>query len=239
MDERLLIAAKLPDLPRWVEVRADLLWGECEIFGLETGPELSLVVRETDTGTVFVIGRPAHTAVQKALRGEIGEVIVPPEQASRLAVLLPDWSPCRIVLHQLNDRNSLPPVTTDQVGFLDPGRLTQLSLPPELLAELERGAAHSPVAAAFVSGQPVSFCYAGAVTESLWDVSIDTLPEYRRRGYAALSVAYMTDHMQKHGRQPVWAALEENPASWQLARKLGFVPTDELVRFVPDQQLRQ
>jgi RimJ/RimL family protein N-acetyltransferase len=49
----------------------------------------------------------------------------------------------------------------------------------------------------------------------------------------------MTDHMQKHGRQPVWAALEENPASWQLARKLGFVPTDELVRFVPDQQLRQ
>ena len=46
------------------------------------------------------------------------------------------------------------------------------------------GAEYSLIAVTFVENQPVSFCYAGAVTESLWDVSIDTLPEHRRHGYA-------------------------------------------------------
>ena len=97
----------------------------------------------------------------------------------------------------------------------------------------KNGAEQSLIAAAFVNRQPVSFCYAGAMTESLWDVSIDTLPGYRRRGYAALCVTYLIYHMLAKGRHPVWQALEDNPASWRLARKLGFVPVDELALFEP------
>jgi RimJ/RimL family protein N-acetyltransferase len=33
------------------------------------------------------------------------------------------------------------------------------------------------------------------------------------------------------GKRPVWGSLEENPASWRLARKLGFVVVDEIVLF--------
>jgi RimJ/RimL family protein N-acetyltransferase len=39
--------------------------------------------------------------------------------------------------------------------------------------------------------------------------------------------------MQAQGKQPVWQAEEDNPTSWQLAQKLGFVPMDELALFVP------
>jgi hypothetical protein len=37
--------------------------------------------------------------------------------------------------------------------------------------------------------------------------------------------------MHTQGKQPVWQAVEENPASWRLAQKLGFVPVDELALF--------
>ena len=87
------------------------------------------------------------------------------------------------------------------------------------------------MAATIVAGEAVSFCYAGSVTEQLWDISIDTLAEHRRRGYAALCVAFMVNHMRKQGKEPVWGALETNDASLGLAAKLGFVPVDRVVVF--------
>jgi hypothetical protein len=39
--------------------------------------------------------------------------------------------------------------------------------------------------------------------------------------------------MSALGQQPVWGAVEENPASWRLARKLGFAPVDEIALFDP------
>ncbi|HZY45561.1 MAG TPA: GNAT family N-acetyltransferase, partial [Anaerolineae bacterium] len=117
-----------------------------------------------------------------------------------------------------------------------PNTLDQLSIAPELLGELKCGAEYSLIAATFVDKQPVSFCYVASETESLWDISIDTLSGSRRKGYAALCVAHMIRHMQAQGKQPVWQAVEENPASWRLAQKLGFVPVDELALFEPHEQ---
>lgn len=117
--------------------------------------------------------------------------------------------------------------------FVDPAELRATDVPADLAEELETCAEGSPIAATFVDGRPVSFCYAGAVTETLWDISIDTVESHRRRGYAALCVTYLIHHMQAQGRQPVWASIPENPASWKLARKLGFVPVDEVALFEP------
>ncbi len=232
------IAQRLPDLPRWVEARALLLSGDCEIFGLQEEPELSLVVRDPDTGSVFVIGAPAVTAVQAAVQkdGRGGEVVAPLEQAAWLTDALPGWTRTRIMVHHLADPHRLPEASGGAVGFLDPARLSQLPIEAELRRELESGAARSLIAATFVDQQPVSFCYAGAMTETLWDISIDTLPEHRRKGYAALCVAHMIRYMQAQGKHPVWQAVEENPASWRLAQKLGFAPVDELALFEPPEQ---
>ena len=42
--------------------------------------------------------------------------------------------------------------------------------------------------------------------------------------------------MRLRGKQLVWAAEENNPASLRLAAQLGFFPTDELVLFQPSPQ---
>jgi RimJ/RimL family protein N-acetyltransferase len=228
------IARRLPDIPRLVEARSLLLSEDCEIFGLEETPELSLAVRDPSTGSVVVIGRPSRTAVQHAVRGILhdGSLVATPELAPWLAEALPGWTGTRAILHLLREPARLPHVTGN-VAFLDPDTIDQLPISKQLRRELHIGAEDSPIAAAFVNGQPVSFCYAGSVTESLWDVSIDTLPEHRRRGHAALCAAHMIRHMEAQGKQPVWAAVEENPASWRLAQKIGFAPVDEIALFEP------
>ncbi len=227
------LAQRLPDLPRWIEARSLLLEEAGEVFSLQEEPDLSLVLRDPDMRTLFVIGRPDEDAIDTALEknGRGGEVIAPYEQAVWLANILPGWTFATIIVHHLPDLHRLPEIPRGAVRFLDPAVISQLVIEEELKQELSSGAEGSAIAATFVEQQPVSFCYAGAVTESLWDISIDTVPEHRRKGYAALCVAYMIHHMHTQGLHPVWQALEDNPASWRLAQKLGFVAVDQLALF--------
>lgn len=234
MPSTLAIAQRLPDIPRWVEARSLLLSGDCEVFGLDEASELSLAVREPSTGSVHVVGHPSRAAIEDAVRAIMhdGCLIAVRELAPWLAQVLRGWTGTRAILHLLREPARLPAVTPD-VSFLDPDTIDRLPISTQLRRELHIGAEDSAIAAAFVKLQPVSFCYAGSVTESLWDVSIDTLPEYRRRGYAGLCAAYMIRHMETLGKEPVWGAVEENPASWRLAQKIGFVPVDEIALFEP------
>jgi GNAT superfamily N-acetyltransferase len=104
-------------------------------------------------------------------------------------------------------------------------------LPSGLGYEIGHARAMVPVAVALVDARPVSFCYPCWITEALWDVSIDTLEAYRRRGLAARVFRFMAARMRKDAREAVWAAMESNVASLELARKLGFAPVDEIVVF--------
>jgi hypothetical protein len=88
-----------------------------------------------------------------------------------------------------------------------------------------------PMAAAWADGRPVSFCYPVWQTETLWDVSIETLPGYRRGGLAARAARTLIRHMRGVGRAPVWGALETNAASRGLAARLGFVETGGIAVF--------
>jgi GNAT superfamily N-acetyltransferase len=207
-----------------------LLGDRGEISGLQEAPEFSFVLRDPKTACVFVIGTPPTQAVQAAL-AHSREVIAPLEHSDWLAEILPEWSRTRIIVHSLPGLQSLPINSTGEVRFLEPHTLPHLSIPEELRQELRIGAESSLIAAVFVKDRPVSFCYAGSRTEALWDVSIDTLAEYQRKGYAGMCATYMIRYMRTQGKQPVWQAVEENPASWRLAQKLGFVPVDELDLF--------
>lgn len=230
-----LLADRLPDLPRWVEARALLLESDCEIIGLQTSPTLAFILQETDAHIWFVIGQPDLTIIQAAVQPALrrGEVLTPLEHASWLAPALPGWRSREILVHTLPDTRRLPALTGAPVGFLDPALIPALSIDPELKTELLEGASASPVAAVFDNQLPVSFCYAGAVTESLWDIAVDTVPEHRRQGYAGLSATFMIEHQRRHGKQPVWQALVDNPDSWRLAARLGFEVIDHLALFEP------
>ena len=77
----------------------------------------------------------------------------------------------------------------------------------------------------------MSVCYPTLVTERHWDVSIETVEGYRRGGRAAAAFFRIEREMRRSGRQPVWGAARDNPASLGLAEKLGFVPVVEIAWF--------
>ena len=161
------MAALLPDVPRFVETRAMLLGGDCEILGLEEdAASPSFVVRDGEEDLVCVVGHPAREAVAEAVarNGDVGAVIGMPENVSRVAQTAPGREPQPAILHLLGEAGRMPeapegePVRLlsgpEELGLLPPG------LRVELRAELER-ALHKgvPVSAAFVGDVPVSFCY--------------------------------------------------------------------------------
>ena len=149
-----------------------------------------------------------------------------PIAADKGTSALQGWREQRVVHYALRESSRLtrPSIGGASVALIDLATIRRHSVPAALLAELESAASHSPIAATWVEGAPVSFCYAGTMTESLWDVTVDTLEAQRGRGRAMSCVTFMIHHMRATGREPVWAALETNRASRRLAEKLGFDP---------------
>jgi RimJ/RimL family protein N-acetyltransferase len=233
------LAHTLPDLPRWIEARAALFTGDAAVLVEADMPEPALVVLDTATGLVVVIGEPPDLAIREAAHCSAenfprwATVIAPHDQKPRLQTILPEWDASRAMLHCLPDFAMLPSVPRDRVRLIDAHELSDAEIPETLRDELLIGVSRSPVAATFVDERPVAFCYASGITESLWDISIDTLAEFRRQGYAGWAAAFMIEHMRAREKSAVWGAVEDNVASMALARKLGFVPCDELVLLEP------
>jgi GNAT superfamily N-acetyltransferase len=211
-----------------------LLSGRGEVFGLGGEGEPRFVVRDPEDKLVYVVGHPAEGGIREAVarNGDRGIVVAQLEAASHVAAVLPGWKAVRVTLHLLTDADRLPRVPAGSVRLLEPSDSLD-GLPPDLRSELRIAAGRSPIAAGLEDGRPVSFCYAAARTESLWDISIDTMEVFRNRGHAARCVSYMVERMGKESLRPVWGAEEWNRASLGLAARLGFSPMDEMVLFRP------
>jgi hypothetical protein len=229
------LLARLPDLPRWVELRALLLTGRCDVVALEHDP-LAAAVAAGAFRSAFVVGRPPFAAMGEALAiaGESGTLIAPGESVAWVQDALPELRPERAILHELAPGVEVIAGDPGTVRHLHPSEIEMLTLPDDLREELRAAeSAGTPIAAVLAEEMPVSFCYAGSVTESLWDVSIDTLEPWRRRGYAARAARFEIARFLRLGRRPVWGAVESNAGSRGLASRLGFVPVDELWIFTP------
>ena len=232
--DRLLSA--VPDQPKWVELRAMLLSGRCEVFGLEDAERLSFVARLAEMELVSVYGRPAPDLIRRviSLSPPPKALLCPPDDRRHVAEALPEWRSELAITYHLANSEWLPEVPAGAVRLLSSSEIEAMDhAPADLKEELIAAAKRSPVAATCVEQLPVSFCYGGSQTESLWDISIDTLAEYRNRGYAALCVAFLIEHFRRRGLAPVWGAVESNTPSMRLAAKLGFTPVDKLVVFEP------
>lgn len=232
--ERLLSA--VPDQPKWVELRAMLRSGRCEVYGLEDAERLSFVARHAEMELVSVYGRPAPDVIRRviALDPSPEAVLCLPEDRRHVAESLPEWRPELATIYRLANSECLPEVPAGAVRLLSSSEIEAMDhAPAELKEELIDATKWAPVAATCVEQLPVSFCYGGSQTESLWDISIDTLAEYRNRGYAALCVAFLIEYFRRQDLAPVWGALESNIPSMRLAAKLGFTPVDKLVVFEP------
>jgi hypothetical protein len=220
-----------------VEARGMLLSGRgTTICGRPADPP-AIVAAVTDRLAV-VVAWEDEEALARAILGVPAEftVVAPVEAAAALAAIAPSRSGEGATLFVLPPEASsrlTPPA--HGVRLLGPEDRHHLeALPPRLRGEIANRFEATAMAAAFVEDRPVSFCYAGWETETLWDVSIDTLDAWRRRGLAAAAATLLIHHHSVRGRRPVWGAVDSNVASNTLARKLGFEPIDRLILLYPD-----
>lgn len=70
--------------------------------------------------------------------------------------------------------------------------------------------------------------YSAFIQDNKIELGMETLKEYRGKGYAQLACAALIDYCIAHKYDPVWACRLENIGSFKLAQKLGFQPTEEL-----------
>lgn len=222
----------LPDTPQWVETRSMLLSDACVLFSDPGGA----VVTQPRWPHMAIVGRPDPTVLREAAARapHRAELLVPPESEDHVIRALPGWEGLGAVIHSLPaGLAETMPAETTRVRLLSRNRPPPLLHVPEgLRRELEDALEScSHVAAAYEEGMAVSFCYPGSETETLWDVSVDTLEPFRRRGLAGECARFLIQHMTVHGKEPVWASFETNGASLRLAQVLGFQPVGRVVVF--------
>jgi GNAT superfamily N-acetyltransferase len=236
------LAAALPDIPRWIETRALLQSPHATVSGTTRAGGFVVRVVHGAVSAVSVVGCPPADAIVSALHGitSMTPLVAQVDNAHYVERVLLEgaglsepygWRGERVIVHQLGVAADAPPPAP--LGTI---RLLTMAddlahLPPGLRHEMTHAREIAPVGALFAGNLPVSFCYPCWRTESLWDVSIDTLAEYRGRGFALHVVRFMISQLGCEGLAPVWATLESNAASLRLAQRLGFRPVDENVVF--------
>jgi RimJ/RimL family protein N-acetyltransferase len=215
-------------MPRLVETRGLLLSNGSHVRGDAEGGHY-VVWKD---GLASVVGRPDPELLRRVLGDApgVGELLVMRDAFTLVRSILPEWPYEEAVIHALPDPAPEWPLPGPGVAFLE-SEEPLAHLPPDLATEIAAARAAGPVAAAWCDGRPVSFCYASSSTETLWDVSIDTLPDHRRRGFAQSAVQLMAAFHRENARLPVWGAVIGNLASLQLASRMGFVPVDTLFVF--------
>jgi hypothetical protein len=228
----------LPDLPRWVEARGMLLSGRGSLVEADP-PDPPTMVSSPSVMLAVVIRWDQPAAIERALRHVPREfsIVAPATAEPVLADLLPRRDrECATLFHlPPSDVGRLPPHDQHTARLLRPDEYRTLeNLPPLLRGELLDACKYSPIASSFADGRPVSFCYSGWETDAHWDVSIDTLETYRRRGLGLAATACLIRHFGNAGKTAVWGAADSNPASTLLARKLGFTAVDRLLVVYPD-----
>ena len=234
MSDPQLIAHALsvvPDTPRWIEARAVLLSGQSAVFG--AGGDL--IIRNDAPGgcLAVVVGRPPEELLLSVLDDRPGrELLCMPEDGEHWRLALPAWSTEEALLYGLERPGDLAPLSPT-VERLDSDHSLE-HLPKDLRDEIEQALPDHAVWSAFHEDSAAAFAYSHWRTEGLFDISIDTAPAYRRRGFAQLAVSELIRRELTAGLQPVWGAMASNSASQRLAEGLGFALSDKIVLLSQD-----
>jgi GNAT superfamily N-acetyltransferase len=224
-DPRRRCRERLPDIPRWVETRDLLELPDSSIVA--TDDAKSFVVWNAVEGMAAIVGQPDRTAIVRA-GAECPEVLAFPENVALVRAVLDGFAAEQATILQAPTGEPPPPIYPCRLFGLADLPLLE-SEPENLRAELQATLiAGAFLVAAFDGSRPVAFCYVAAETETFWDVSIDTVPSHRRRGFAMSAVRYLMTVMRERGKTAVWGAARSNPASLALAFRLGFAAVDEL-----------
>lgn len=214
------LLAALPDTPRWLYARSLLRSGSASV---QLGPSNDAALIADDT-TAVLVGRADPDLLRDGLAGgrSASALLVHDDATAAARAALPNWSFRRFVVHAF-----ATPVTSATAAPW--GVIVSMPVDPVVLAgfpaDIRTDAADAPAAAIrIVAGHPVAVCAVSDLTETWWDVGIDTVPTARRQGHATAVFTALAATMAAQGRQPIWAAYEDYPPSLALAARLGFRP---------------
>jgi len=249
---------RVPDVPHWVDTRGMLESGRAEVWFAHSADTArdGFVVTMPDRALASVVGPAPGTLIEATIDQLAGDVnvLAHDDAGDTVASVLPGWRRQTAIIHALPGRMPWEREVdeTTRIFYLDNAPPLD-HVPERLRLELEAALKGRPttrfvegvvptrqdadagvlvpVAAAWHAGLPVSFCYPVLQTASLWDVSIDTLEEYRGLGLARRAARALVRQMRRLGKAPVWGALSSNHASLALARRLGFEEAGRLAVF--------
>jgi RimJ/RimL family protein N-acetyltransferase len=222
------LAAALPDVPRWVETRALLLSGAAVVR--RSARADGAVVLDPALPFGCLVGCADAALLRDVLGGaeEDFELVVQYEAVDDARAALPGWTVAPATIHVPASPWQADCGAAPDVVVSAPPQQRWLELVPEAEEVRRYAALAEAIALRLVDGQVAAVCAAGDVTESLWDVGIDTIDGHRRQGHATAAFRALAAHMAAAGRQPVWGAEDDNVASMALAARLGFMPVDRL-----------
>lgn len=79
----------------------------------------------------------------------------------------------------------------------------------------------NPCAVVIEQGIVASMCFSSRMSTRASEAGLETLPEFRGKGYAAAVVAGWARAVRQMGRIPLYSTAWDNPASQRVAQKLG------------------
>ena len=222
------LAAALPDAPCWVETRALLLSGEAVVR--HSAHADGALVLDPALPAGYLVGRANAPLLRDVLNNvaEDFELVVQIDALDDAHAALPGWTVAPATIHALASPWPAESAAAPGVVISAPPQQRWIELVPDAEEMRRYAALADAIALRVVDGDVVAVCAAGDVTESLWDVGIDTLDGHRRQGHATAAFGALAAHMAARGRQPVWGAEDDNVASMAMAARLGFEPAGRL-----------
>lgn len=76
----------------------------------------------------------------------------------------------------------------------------------------------------YKDGQVIGAAGADKVTDDIWEVGIEILPEYRKGGLATILTSNLTRKILEKGIVPIWCASVSNIGSQAVAYKSNYIP---------------
>lgn len=108
-----------------------------------------------------------------------------------------------------------------------PDKVTAISqtnahlLPADYASVIHAMEKHYPCVAIVEDGKAVSICFSSRLTESAAEAGLETLADYRGRGYATQVTTAWAIAVRESGRLPLYSTPWENTASQGVAQRLG------------------
>lgn len=137
-----------------------------------------------------------------------------------------DLNVCFMAEYFLPDTNILKPIECGyELKVLNPDEFSGLYKKEFANAINERRKEDDRLAVvAFDNGRVVGMAGCSEDCESMWQIGVDVLPEYRQRGIAAAVTSNLAIEIFKHGNVPFYCAAWSNIKSVRNAIKSGFRP---------------